>query len=611
MDLLTRLAGFAVAMLVLSLIVEKLTNLWKLHGPPALQPTSSLPGPSSPAEMRRIATVNTATFVAGIVVALLLKADALQIMSSSHPDETIGWQLVFMDPAAFDSLTRYADSLDSMSLRAEGFSVPTVRHAQRLRLLDEGSTARILLRVSSVAFLALAFSLLLLSLVTRYHTLIRTPKPLKPSTPAVVETLKQGTDKVLRFSYRHTLPLSLLCFVLSAGFILGAGDAAEPDEWRYLFAYAGLFIGVILSGAAISFGSKFWHDLLGLLFAVRRYREALASPDTYRDPEGALRRSGSGETVQGPSRADLERYVAENEQELLRRSGVVGFGIGLKQREGRRTTLRSVILYVEQKRAEDELTTAERIPKAVTWRAPDGRRVTIPFDVVVTGLFEATLTCRKEAARLPDDATPPQPGCSVSNVTREDSGTIGCLVSDKYGTYLLSNWHVLRPPRDRDTFDVMSPSAEDYGDPARDTIGRIVKHDPELDIAIAEVKVRVRPDVVDIGGPEGQRHLDKADLAGYPIKEIWVQLWGRTSARQLGTVTGVGEVITARVDGERRTFRNVILTTRILCPGDSGALLMDMDRNAVGLAVCTSEHRSAFLPIGTVLTRLRVELVTT
>jgi len=59
-------------------------------------------------------------------------------------------------------------------------------------------------------------------------------------------------------------------------------DPNFPWEWD-LIPQALIFItGCFGTGFFISFGSKFWHDLLDIVYQVKNYRRILADPETYK-----------------------------------------------------------------------------------------------------------------------------------------------------------------------------------------------------------------------------------------------------------------------------------------------------------------------------------------
>lgn len=44
-----------------------------------------------------------------------------------------------------------------------------------------------------------------------------------------------------------------------------------------LFRWVQMLIGIIITGVALSFGSKFWHDLIGILYEVKEAKARLAA----------------------------------------------------------------------------------------------------------------------------------------------------------------------------------------------------------------------------------------------------------------------------------------------------------------------------------------------
>ncbi len=82
----------------------------------------------------------------------------------------------------------------------------------------------------------------------------------------------------------------LLATILKADLIKIFNHIENPGEtigWNNLCSsyegieYGVLPFGIILTGLFISFGSKFWHDLLDLLYQIKNTKRVLTNPETY------------------------------------------------------------------------------------------------------------------------------------------------------------------------------------------------------------------------------------------------------------------------------------------------------------------------------------------
>ncbi len=157
-----RLISVAGAFFVLSLVVEKVADFWKLHKPDIR--VKKLKADEEKDRERRILARN---IIVGIAVALFLKADSIQMLTSGEPGQVLGW-----DNVLFFNNDRMAD-LNNDNI---------------------------------IYFNALRFS--------------------------------------------------------------SAGEG--------IIKWIEMLLGIGLTGMALSFGSKFWHDLLGVLYEVKQVKSNTA-----------------------------------------------------------------------------------------------------------------------------------------------------------------------------------------------------------------------------------------------------------------------------------------------------------------------------------------------
>lgn len=231
-------------------------------------------------------------------------------------------------------------------------------------------------------------------------------------------------------------------------------------------------------------------------------------------------------------------------------------------------------------------------------------------------------------------ARPATGGDSVGH-HRGGAGTLGCLVLDRHDRgrlCILSDYSALclgqARPRPGDA--VLQPGPADGGSRARDLIATLLRWTSVRDEAgaakanlSAAVALVRQPDDVSAeirgrGIPRGVRS---------PREGQSVCLVGRTTRLAQGTIlrTGVEEEIPCPhaqfVSGSRRgsgdgagflpaLFGDLIETTAMIEQGDCGAVLLDQDNYAIGLAFAGSQEISLFLPMEKVLDALEVELVT-
>ncbi|MFP3951117.1 MAG: hypothetical protein ACLFVP_03110 [Candidatus Bathyarchaeia archaeon] len=305
-----------------------------------------------------------------------------------------------------------------------------------------------------------------------------------------------------------------------------------------------------------------------------------------------------------------------NVESLLQKENVVGVGVGRKIVNGRMTDEISIKVYVEKKRVLSRLTENQIIPKEID---------DVRTDVVEVGRI------RFQGRR--DRNRPTRGGDSIGSCHSIAygyimAGTLGVALIDKNdgSRVLLSNNHVIANV-DTETEnrasagdDIVQPGTLDGGSCTTDVIGSLKRWIPfkltgdnYVDAAIADLDDEddaMECEVgCDIGVVNSYRSLDMDDL------ETQVQKCGRTTGYTTGTVIDVDatvnvgyEVLTSSgVITRTIKFVDQILTTNMSDHGDSGSLLLDMDKKAVGLLFAGSSTISVANRIEVVLDTLDLE----
>lgn len=323
---------------------------------------------------------------------------------------------------------------------------------------------------------------------------------------------------------------------------------------------------------------------------------------------------------------------------LLALPGVVGAGLGERERGGVPTGERALVVFVVSKRPPSELPPGARVPRRV---GP------LTTDVIPLGRPRALAL---PGPRVPTDAAvrrgrvrPAPPGVSVGHY-RAGSGTLGAVVRDRRSgaPLILSNNHVLANrsaeggirafPGD----PVLQPGPADGGT-LDDTLARLVRFVPlrlerssrpaplraaatpsgspwrtawrlataanRVDAAVAAPvdPGSVTPEVLGLHGPPGP---PRAAAPGDRVVKS-----GRTSGVTEGRVRAISATVRVEMGGGwSALFVDQIVTTPMAEPGDSGSLLLDREGRAVGLVAAGSDQGTIANPIGAVLAELGVEL---
>ena len=292
--------------------------------------------------------------------------------------------------------------------------------------------------------------------------------------------------------------------------------------------------------------------------------------------------------------ATIARVLKRHERRLLKKSHVVGVGLGEKITAGVRTGRMGLKVYVETKVAKGRLAAHDLVPPRIA---------TVETDVEEIG------TLRPLAARRLQRARPAKGGASIGHY-RVTAGTLGCLVKDhKTGrTLILSNNHVLANSNQARRGDpILQPGTADGGTVAKDTIARLErwvtlrfgKTPNTVDGAVARPlnDADVSADIASIGVPAGTR----VGAIG-----LILQKTGRTTGHTWGEITGLHATVRVEYGGKTAVFRGQLMTSAMSGGGDSGSLVVDQQRRAVGLLFAGSARATVCTPITDVFTQLAV-----
>jgi hypothetical protein len=295
---------------------------------------------------------------------------------------------------------------------------------------------------------------------------------------------------------------------------------------------------------------------------------------------------------------------------------VMGVGVGEKISSGRHTGVLAVKFFVRLKFPEAQLESKHRLPKSING---------LPVDVEETGLFRPFAAPAKQAvtkAATPNPRTkirPAQPGCSVGFQDPANqsimAGTFGALVSDKTGSYILSNNHVLADENELPPGSpIFQPSIIDGGHANTDQIAELtravalqVNVPNQVDCAIAKL---LKPSlatnkILFIGAPQGTADAQV---------DMTVHKFGRTTQYSVGRISSIDTDVKLPYDIGTLTFESQILIVGLnggafSAPGDSGSLILERPSNqAVALLFAGSSTHTIANHIGDVLKALKVKL---
>lgn len=295
--------------------------------------------------------------------------------------------------------------------------------------------------------------------------------------------------------------------------------------------------------------------------------------------------------------AEITEVIEAHEREIFNYENVMGVGAGFKTVKGKPTRDLGLVVFVEKKVKEEAgvLSKSGAVPPDI-----EGKKT----DVVEVG--------RIEALPFKGRYRPAFPGCSIGHY-RITAGTFGCMVQDKrtHAFKILSNNHVLANTNAARIGDpILQPGRYDGGVYPRDMIARLEKFVPLVsswnlvDAAVAKpINLRyVIASIARLGIPTGVAQA-RLGWTVYKAGRTTQLTSGRVIATNASVKVGYGSGITL-------LFKNQIFTTAMSAGGDSGSLLVDPYRRAVGLLFAGSSKITVHNHITNVLMGLGVEMVT-
>ena len=312
-------------------------------------------------------------------------------------------------------------------------------------------------------------------------------------------------------------------------------------------------------------------------------------------------------------RRQIARAKSRAEDELLAIPGVTAIDVDHKITAGERTGRLAIVVWVKKKKSYGDLDAAERIPAEI-----EG----FPTDVV-EGEFtpfpaaEAAPTAAASSVAegsLDPPANPLIGGVSVGPCERQTTGTLGVVLRVDGVDVMLSCFHVLVPAPERENTPVTQPGLPLGGDcpdtVAGTTVAGFLGQPHNVDAALARVEGRFS--FVDtVLPPVGQLTGTDVTFPGDFVAKL-----GRTSGFTDGVV--VSDTFTFKADYP--VFGPVVLHDQLRirnasagdfgAPGDSGSIVINEDRQAVGLLIGGAPHRDGMdgvaNPIGDVVQAFRL-----
>ncbi|MEO7588742.1 MAG: hypothetical protein ABIS84_12035 [Arachnia sp.] len=306
-------------------------------------------------------------------------------------------------------------------------------------------------------------------------------------------------------------------------------------------------------------------------------------------------------------RAEIRPVKDAVEDQLLARPGVVGVDIGEKFTGGEPTGELGIVVYVTEKKQEKLLAATELVPSTMEGVKTDVQELVVELQPAMQLLQADTLI---DAAAYPllhgGISTGPSRSVYLSppvvDVAGEYTfvGTLGAIVQDRGSgdTMALTNFHVACVNDEWKVGDAMvQPGRPDGGDPVSGEFGSLTR--AQLTQGTDGAVVTVHPEQEWEATVEGVGEVAGTAEA---TEGLLVQKRGRTTGHTFGTVAstdatlsidygdGIGPVT---LRNQVRIDTDTAQSARFSDQGDSGSVVMDLERRIVGLLFAGSSDGSA------------------
>ena len=360
--------------------------------------------------------------------------------------------------------------------------------------------------------------------------------------------------------------------------MIGRTTAAD---WLLLLYSA---FGFIFTGLFISLGSKFWHDLLDLLLQVKNLKGKLADKETYEiDNVEQL-----DEFLALPPRQLVTMAFLQEKEKLKQLPGVLGAGIGRDA--------------ADKPCIEVMTDSANVVIPPIQLTLASGKTVNVPVEKII-GSVPAIHLGPSEPISNQNDAV--------------NKGSIGCVVhaqDNKNKKYLLTCYHVVKSPTDQHYESSKTIGSKVTLPGNTGTVTEAVRN-AFVDAALVETDNATDLDNQVPGYGSITAKLNVYDRNLDEMIGLRIYTHGITSQGKAGVIKNM--YFDARLDysGKPHELQNLLVLTDgydrpVSKKGDSGAPVLDMQNNIIGIIVGGNDRCSFAIPIQTILNSLKVDLNT-
>jgi len=429
------------------------------------------------------------------------------------------------------------------------------------------------------------------------------PKTLDTSRKYEDEALENKRQRAI-LSINLTISF-LIAFISNASLFKMFTYELKPDKtdmefllgWDFaalnLYTFGSILIGCALTACFISLGSKFWHDMLDMLFYAKNLKEKLAAKATYE--MNSLKKLD--EWIDIPESEIISKLYEENKEFLKKIPNVIAVGLG--QEKGG--------YYIEVIATK----ISSEIPAFLMYNLPNNKTRNYPIKVIISSpiITQGRLNFKSD----------------ITNQERlSNFGSFGLAVkfkeSDGFTKMLLTCYHVIIGNGD-DFFSFKYTKNDKIVSPHNNenaVVGNVrnaIRNDT-IDAALIDIEnnIFISNDLPDNEGRITSTRIIQKDE---PYNNIPVRIYGYIN-NLTGRITSINNdayIVYTLPDGSKQNWeiRDLIAVSDFGSPisqeGDSGSALLDDQNNVIGIVVAGNDTTTYVIPIETIFSQLNLELL--
>lgn len=415
-----------------------------------------------------------------------------------------------------------------------------------------------------------------------------------------------NTDKKKEMTLMGFVIGSLIAFTFQASFFeifhmeptsneLTFGDWKDPlivEGWVFnknLVFSGKAFLGILITGFFLTFGSQFFHDLLDYVLEIKNARRQLNNPQLYQS-----------QTIQGFDQyrvmvGSQESQIAIKENDFIKKlPNVIQVLPGVQSDSGKNVHCAEVHL------SDDD---TSKIPSFLPFSLGDGQIIKVPTFII-------------PHVEIPDVHY--SPGDSITFDPYRSIGSIGIVLKEIYGNdqFVLTCSHVmnsgdsiarqrvLRPTERFPVVEIKSKKriGEHYYEFCNDTldialIGPVQEVDNKLNSTTSLHHEILTPSVDDV------------------LNRRAVTMMGGQSGKVQGVIQNINVDYTVKYQDQRVDMKGLILVSQwnngwhsLSRLGDSGSVVYDADHKAIGIVLGGNSQFTFVIPMSKILEKLDMKI---